>query len=89
MKFLKINKQYTKDLKKVRLTLAQKTLLGICINAITSRVKVPPSANIKKLTGEWKGYRSIKLGFDLRVIFRCHDEQLELVRIGTHNQLYK
>jgi mRNA-degrading endonuclease YafQ of YafQ-DinJ toxin-antitoxin module len=32
---------------------------------------------------------SFRLGYDLRVIFKHYEEKLELVRIGTHNQLYR
>jgi len=83
--FLKTSKKYIKDFNNIQLSLAQKTLLTISINALKNNHGIP----YKKLKGEWLGYSSFRLGYNLRVIFRFYKEQLELVRVGTHNQLYK
>lgn len=41
------------------------------------------------LSGQWKGYRSINIGGDLRAIYKEVDINLvEFVAIGSHNQLY-
>jgi len=85
---LKTSKQYIKDIKKIKFSLVQKTLLNIYVNALKNKVNFPASAKVKKLRGEWLGYSSFCLGYDLRVIFKRYEE-VELVRIGTHNQLYK
>lgn len=81
-------RKYNKDLKKTKLSLAQNTLLNICVQALKNKRKIPASARLKKLTGEWMGYHSLCLGFDMRIIFKLYGEQIELIRIGTHNQLY-
>ncbi|WP_372999003.1 type II toxin-antitoxin system YafQ family toxin [Sulfurimonas sp.] len=83
---IKTSKKYIKDFKNTQLSLAHKTLLNIFINALRNDNKNIPT---KKLKGEWLGYSSFRLSFDLRIIFKCYDEEVELVRIGTHNQLYK
>ena len=42
------------------------------------------------LTGEWRGFRSIHAGGDLRLHFEMiNDETAYFVAIGTHSQLYK
>ncbi|MFA4846242.1 MAG: type II toxin-antitoxin system mRNA interferase toxin, RelE/StbE family [Patescibacteria group bacterium] len=43
-----------------------------------------------RLTGEWRGYRSISTSGDLRAIYEpVGDEVALLVAIGTHSKLYK
>ena len=48
--------------------------------------------NNHALTGEWRGFRSIDVTGDFRILFVEFDEGIyeiaELVRIGTHSQLY-
>ena len=75
-------------MKNTTLSLAQNVLLNICVQALKNKVTIPPGAQIKKLHGEWLGYSSFSLGFDLKVIFKSYSDKLELVRIGTPNQLY-
>jgi addiction module RelE/StbE family toxin len=42
------------------------------------------------LYGEWKGYRSISVGGDLRLHYREYKPDIALfVAVGTHAQLYK
>lgn len=49
-----------------------------------------PQLNNHRLTGEWRGYRSINIGGDLRAIYKpISDEIAIFVAIGTHSQLYK
>lgn len=48
-----------------------------------------PLLNNHKLTGEWRGYRSINVTGDYRLIFKKETEHLtRLEAVGTHPQLY-
>jgi len=41
------------------------------------------------LSGKYTGYRSIRIGGDLRIIYkRLSKNHVVLARIGTHSQLY-
>jgi len=82
-------RKYIKDLQKIKLKLAQNVKLNICVQALKNGFKLDKSARCKNLHGEWLGYSEISIGWDLRVVFKCHEEQLELIRIGTHNKLFK
>lgn len=43
-----------------------------------------------QLRNEWRGYRSISIGGDLRIHFRMiNDEFAYFVAVGSHDQLYK
>lgn len=42
------------------------------------------------LYGEWKGYRSISVGGDLRLHFKIiSSDRVLFEAVGSHNQLYK
>lgn len=82
-------RKYIKDLKKTKLNLTQNIALNRCVQALKNKITIPISARNKKLYGEWLGYKEVSIGWDLRVIYKLHEQQLELVRIGTHTQLFK
>ena len=42
-----------------------------------------------RLTGLMKGKQSFSITGDIRVIFQEHEEKIEFLDIGTHNQVYK
>ena len=49
-----------------------------------------PSLCDHALRGKWKGYRSINVGGDLRVIYRyVSPQEILLATVGTHSQLYE
>ena len=45
--------------------------------------------NNHSLSGHLKGFRSINISSDWRVLYEERDEKIILSAIGTHNQLYK
>ena len=48
-----------------------------------------PSLYNHSLKGEWKGYRSISAGFDLRIVFyEIEDDVFMIADVGTHSELY-
>ncbi len=58
------------------------------LNAIRN---LPPEANDHPLLGEWKSFREFHLGGDLLLIYKTdlENNQVVLVRIGSHSQLFK
>jgi mRNA interferase YafQ len=81
-------RKYSKDIQKARLSLFQNVKLNICIQALKNGYKLDKTARMKKLQGKWFGYNEISIGWDLRVIYKYYGKQLQLIRIGTHNQLF-
>ena len=82
-------KQFIKDLKKVRITDEQFQKLAKYLTLLTENKPLPPEARDHELAGVWQGFREFHLGGDLLVIYRHTKEEVILVRIGTHNQLFK
>ena len=50
---------------------------------------LPREALDHQLKGDWILFREFHLSGDLLIIYRIHDENIELIRIGSHNQLFK
>lgn len=49
-----------------------------------------PVLNNHPLRGKYKGYRSINIAGDLRIIYKFQNQDLRVfVSLGTHNLLYK
>lgn len=47
-----------------------------------------PILNNHALKGMYKGYRSINVTGDIRVIFKREDQYIIFVKIGSHSELY-
>ena len=86
---LRRHKQFIKDLKKIRLTDEQFLKLAKYITLLTEAKPLPPEARDHELLGIWKGFREFHVGGDLLVIYRMTEEEVILVRIGSHNQLFQ
>jgi len=82
-------KKYIKDVRKLQLTTVQNVKLNIYLEALKNRHKLDPASRRKKLCKEWSGYYEITLGWDLRLIYKISKNSLELMRIGTHTQLFR
>lgn len=47
-----------------------------------------PKFKLHKLKGKLSSYYSVKIEYDLRLIFEYEDETMTLIDIGTHDQVY-
>ena len=86
---LKRHKQFKKDLKRVNLTDKQFEKFIKYISLLLRGEPLPPEAKDHPLIGDWKDFREFHLGGDLLVIYKIDGNDLILVRIGTHNQLFE
>lgn len=60
------------------------------LHLLANEEELPPESKNHFLKGEWKGFSEFHIGGDLLVIYHSIDSStLELIRIGTHNQLFK
>jgi mRNA interferase YafQ len=51
--------------------------------------ELPSSYKDHPLKGDWKGYRDVHIEPDWLLIYRIDGDQLQLVRIGSHADLFK
>lgn len=84
---LSVHKTFTKDLKKTNLnpTNAAKMYISLLLN----EDELPSESRNHSLLGEYKDTREFHISGDLLVIYRIEGKILQLLRIGTHSQLFK
>ena len=59
------------------------------ISMLLNSEELPAEARDHFLTDEWKDAKEFHISGDLLVIYMITDETLQLLRIGTHSQLFK
>lgn len=86
---ISIHKTFTKDLKKASLNPSNTAKLFMFIAFLLNDEALPAEAREHALLGEWEDAREFHISGDLLVIYRANVQILELLRIGTHSQLFK
>lgn len=86
---LSIHKLFTKDLKKANLNPTNSAKMYIYISLLLNNEELPIEAKDHSLLGEYKDTREFHISGDLLIIYRIENNNLQLIRIGTHSQLFK
>jgi mRNA interferase YafQ len=86
---LTLHKQYIKDLKKAKLNQTNLAKLFIYVSMILNRQELPKEAKDHQLKGELKDFREFHISVDLVVLYRIENNALQLLRIGSHNEIFK
>ncbi|MEA1973140.1 MAG: type II toxin-antitoxin system YafQ family toxin [Candidatus Cloacimonadota bacterium] len=84
-----IHKLFSKELKNAKLNPTNSAKLFIYISLLLNDNELPSESLDHALKGEYKDTREFHISGDLLVIYRVEDKTLELLRIGTHSQLFK
>jgi len=85
---LRRHKQFIKDMKKIKMSDTQFQKFVNYISLLYNQ-ELPMEVKEHSLTGEWSDTREFHIGGDLLVIYIKTNEELILIRIGTHSQLFK
>ena len=86
---LSVHKIFTKDLNKAKLNSTNSARLFLYISELLNNKELPSEAKDHSLIGEWKDTREFHISGDLIVIYIVDSDELKLLRIGTHSQLFK
>ncbi|OUR71584.1 hypothetical protein A9Q78_09300 [Methylophaga sp. 41_12_T18] len=86
---LRRHKVFLKDIKKEKLADSQFEKFIYYINLLREGGVLPLESRDHALLGEYKDCREFHLGGDMLVIYLVEAEQITLLRIGTHTQLFK
>jgi mRNA interferase YafQ len=86
---LAVHKTFTKDLKKAKLNSSNTAKLFMFISLLLNEEELPVQAKDHDLTGDYRDTREFHVGGDLLVVYRRENDTLQLLRIGTHSQLFK
>ena len=84
-----VHKTFAKDLKKAQLNPGNSAKLFLFISLLINEEELPPESRDHYLTGKFKDTKEFHISGDLLVVYRVNDRILELLRIGTHAQLFK
>lgn len=86
---LEYSSQFKKDFKKI----TKKPIPDVVeVGNIISRLQQGEILEQKyvdhPLAGDWNGFRDCHIKPDLVLIYRIHDDALQLARIGSHSELF-
>lgn len=84
-----IHKIFIKDLKKAKLNPTNSAKLFMYISLLLNNEELPNEAKDHNLIGDFKDVKEFHISGDLLVLYRINKDTLELLRIGTHSQLFK
>ncbi|MCX6076623.1 MAG: type II toxin-antitoxin system YafQ family toxin [Campylobacterales bacterium] len=83
-----IHKTFAKELAKAKLNPTNSAKLFMFISLLLNNEELPKEAREHALLGEWIDAMEFHISGDLLVIYRINLDSLELLRIGTHSQLF-
>jgi mRNA interferase YafQ len=86
---IKRHRLFKKDIPKIRFSDSQYNKYIKYLSLLASNDNLPKEALNHSLKGNWSGFQEFHLGGDMVVIYRFTDDEIELVRIGSHNQVFK
>lgn len=86
---LKREKKFINDLSKARLSDSEFNKMIEYFSLLANDKPLPPNANDHALSGEYADTREFHIGGDKLVIYLIKDDEIRLLRIGTHAQLFK
>jgi len=93
MRTIKRSTTFKKDFKRVKANPKHsKNLhdqLSIVLKMLVEGNPLPGEYRDHDLIGNWKGFRECHLKPNLLLIYRQMDDQLQLSRLGSHNELFK
>jgi len=84
-----IHKTFTKEVKKSKLNSTNTAKLFLFISLLLNEEELPSESRDHELTGNYKDTKEFHISGDLLVVYRIENSTLELLRIGTHSQLFK
>jgi mRNA interferase YafQ len=82
-------KMFIKDSKKLKMSDKHFTRFVQFLSLLSQSEELPPEAKDHELKGDWVDFREFHISGDLLVIYQLEGTTVKLVRIGTHNQLFK
>lgn len=85
---LKLTKSFKKDLHKIQFSNEHYAKYVIYLGKLLLNETLPPEARDHSLKGEWSNTREFHISGDLLVIYMIKENELTLIRIGSHSQLF-
>lgn len=85
---IKRHKQFSRDF--VHSKMSEKHFVKFIVYTarIIQNESLPPESLDHSLAGNWSGFREFHMSGDLLVIYKIDNNILNLVRIGSHSELF-
>lgn len=89
MKQLKPSSQYKRDYKRIRNNPNKVEKLNQILKFLANEEPIPQENNPHMLSGNYKGYMECHIESDFLLIwFDPNTDQIDLVRLGSHSELF-
>lgn len=89
MKILVQSTQYKKDLKRIRNDEKKAAALLEILKKLENEIPIPQENRPHLLTGDYKGYMECHIQGDFLLIWFDPDtNEIDLIRLGSHSELY-
>ena len=85
---VKRHKSFLKDLRKVQLSDKHFSKYIVYISKLIEEITLPVEALNHPLKGKYEGYNEFHISGDVLVVYKIKNDELWLIRIGTHNELF-
>ena len=87
---IKRHKKFLEDFRNTKLSDSQFEKFVYYINALRKDKVLPPESKDHALSGNYKDCREFHLGGDMLIIYlESNFNEIILMRLGTHSQLFK
>lgn len=86
---LKRHKQFMKDFASNKMSEQHYAKYLVYLSNLIQEIPLPVDALDHSLKGNWSAFREFHISGDLLLIYKTTDDTLELMRIGTHAQLFE
>jgi mRNA interferase YafQ len=86
---VKRHKSFLKDLRKIQLSNQHFSKYIVYISRLIEEKDLPIEALNHPLKGEYVGYYEFHISGDVLVIYTIKENELWLIRIGSHSELFK
>lgn len=89
MRSIRYTSQFKKDAKRIRKRGKDFAKLKVVINKLAAGEELEPRYRDHALIGNFRGARDCHIEPDWLLIYQVDDEELILVRTGSHSDLFK
>jgi len=89
MKTVSRTSRFKKDFKReIKTDAGSAELLKVVVKLLTEGKVLPEKLKDHSLSGDWKDHRDCHLKPDLVLIYQVTDEEVSLIRLGSHSELF-
>jgi len=86
---VKRHKSFLKDIRKIQLSDKHFSKYVVYLSRLIEKKDLPIEALNHSLKGDYMGYYEFHISGDVLVVYKIKNNELWLIRIGSHNEVFK